>query len=255
MLLAIDAGNSNILVGVFKGDTLAHEWRLLTEAEKTVDEYGILFQNLYHSVHLAIEDTEDIIISCVVPPLLNTFDELCTKYFHHNPLIVGPGVKTGIPIHYDNPREVGADRIVNAVAAYETYQRSLIVVDFGTATTFDCISPQGEYLGGAIAPGIMISSEALFHKASKLPRVEFVRPQTVIGKNTTTSMQAGIIFGYVGLIDGIVNRMKKEMGGDPLVVATGGLAPLIAPESETIVEVDEYLTLKGLHIIYKKNKQ
>lgn len=255
MLLAIDAGNSNILVGVFKGDTLAHEWRLLTEPEKTVDEYGILFQNLYRSVNLAIEETEDIIISCVVPPLLNTFDELCTKYFHHAPLIVGPGVKTGIPIHYDNPREVGADRIVNAVAAYEAYRRSLIVVDFGTATTFDCISPQGEYLGGAIAPGIMISSEALFHKASKLPRVELVRPQTVIGKNTTTSMQAGIIFGYVGLIDGIVSRMKKEMGSDPLVVATGGLAPLIAPESDTIAEVDEYLTLKGLHIICKKNKQ
>ena len=255
MLLAIDAGNSNILVGVFKGDTLAHEWRLLTEAEKTVDEYGILFQNLYRSVNLAIEETEDIIISCVVPPLLNTFDELCTKYFHNAPLIVGPGVNTGIPIHYDNPREVGADRIVNAVAAYEAYRRSLIVVDFGTATTFDCISPQGEYLGGAIAPGIMISSEALFHKASKLPRVELVRPQTVIGKNTTTSMQAGIIFGYVGLIDGIVSRMKKEMGNDPLVVATGGLAPLIAPESDTIAEVDEYLTLKGLHIICKKNKQ
>ena len=255
MLLAIDAGNSNILVGVFKGDTLIHEWRLLTEAEKTVDEYGILFQNLYRSVHLSVEDTEDIIISCVVPPLLSTFDELCKKYFHRNPLIVGPGVKTGIPIHYDNPREVGADRIVNAVAAYEAYQRSLIVVDFGTATTFDCISPQGEYLGGAIAPGIMISSEALFHKASKLPRVEFVRPQTVIGKNTTTSMQAGIIFGYVGLIDGIVNRMKNEMKSDPLVLATGGLAPLIAPESDTIVEVDESLTLKGLHIIYIKNKQ
>jgi type III pantothenate kinase len=254
MLLAIDAGNSNILVGVFEGDALIHEWRLLTEAEKTVDEYGMLFQNLYRSAQLAIEDTEDIIISCVVPPLVSTFDELCAKYFNRNPLIVGPGVKTGIPIHYDNPREVGADRIVNAVAAYEGYQRSLIVVDFGTATTFDCISPQGEYLGGAIAPGIMISSEALFHKASKLPRVEFVRPQTVIGKNTTTSMQAGIIFGYVGLIDGIVNRMKKEMGNDPLVVATGGLAPLIAPESETIAEVDEYLTLKGLQIIYQKNK-
>ena len=249
MLLAIDAGNSNILVGVFKDDTLTHEWRLLTEAEKTVDEYGILFQNLYRSAHLAIEDTKDIIISCVVPPLLSTFDELCTKYFHRNPLIVGPGVKTGIPIHYDNPREVGADRIVNAVAAYEAYQRSLIVVDFGTATTFDCISTHGEYLGGAIAPGILISSEALFHKASKLPRVEFVRPQTVIGKNTTTSIQAGIIFGYVGLIDGIVNRMKKEMESDPLVVATGGLAPLIAPESDTIAKVDEYLTLKGLHII------
>ena len=254
MLLAIDAGNSNILVGVYKGDVLVHEWRLLTEAEKTVDEYGILFQNLYRSAHLTIEETEDVIISCVVPPPLSTFDELCTKYFHRNPLIVGPGVKTGIPIHYDNPREVGADRIVNAVAAYETYKKSLIVVDFGTATTFDCISAQGEYLGGAIAPGIMVSSEALFHRASKLPRVELVRPETVIGKNTITSLQAGIIYGYVGLIEGIVNRMKKEMGGDPLVIATGGLAPLIAAESETIEEVDEYLTLKGLQIIYMKNK-
>ena len=254
MLLAIDAGNSNIIAGIFKGDTLVHDWRLLTETEKTVDEYGILFQNLYQSVHLTVEETEDIIISCVVPPLLGTFDELCTKYFHRNPLIVGPGLKTGIPIHYDNPREVGADRIVNAVAAYETYNKSLIVVDFGTATTFDCISAQGEYMGGAIAPGIMISSEALFHKASKLPRVEVVRPQTVIGKNTTTSLQAGIIYGYVGLIEGIVNRMKKEMGEDPLVIATGGLAQLIAAESETIEEVDEYLTLKGLKIIYMKNK-
>jgi type III pantothenate kinase len=254
MLLAIDAGNSNILLGVFKGDTLLHNWRLLTEAEKTCDEYGILFQNMYRSVNLVSGETEAIIISCVIPPLLSAFEELCQKYFHLTPLIVGPGVKTGIPIHYDNPREVGADRIVNAVSAYEHYRKSLIVVDFGTATTFDCISARGEYLGGAISPGIMISSEALFQRASKLPRVELVKPETVIGKNTVASMQSGIVYGYVGLIDGIVNRMKEEMGDNPFVVATGGLAQLIAAESETIDEVDEYLTLKGLRIIYSKNK-
>jgi type III pantothenate kinase len=254
MLLAIDAGNSNILLGVFKGDTLLYNWRLLTEVEKTCDEYGILFQNMYRSANLTSGETEAIIISCVIPPLVSTFEELCQKYFHLTPLIVGPGVKTGIPIHYDNPREVGADRIVNAVSAYEHYRKSLIVVDFGTATTFDCISVRGEYLGGAIAPGIMISSEALFQRASKLPRVELVKPENVIGKNTVASMQAGIVYGYVGLIDGIVNRMKEEMGDNPFVVATGGLAQLIAADSETIDEVDEYLTLQGLRIIYSKNK-
>ncbi len=254
MLLAIDVGNSNILLGVFKGEKLLHEWRLLTEPEKTVDEYGILFQSLYRSEKLAVEDTKDIIISCVVPPLLGTLEELCKKYFHLTPLIVEPGVKTGMPIHYDNPREVGADRIVNAISAYEKYKKSLIIVDFGTATTFDSVSAEGEYLGGAIAPGIAISTEALFHKASKLPRVELVRPKTVIGKNTVASMQAGIIYGYVGLIDGIVNRMKEEMGDSPLVVATGGLAQLIAAESAAIEEVNEFLALEGLRIIYNRNK-
>jgi len=254
VLLAIDVGNSNILLGVFEGEKLLHEWRLLTEPEKTVDEYGILFQSLYKVEKLAVEDTKDVIISCVVPPLLGTLEELCKKYFHLTPLIVEPGVKTGMPIHYDNPREVGADRIVNAISAYEKYKKSLIIVDFGTATTFDSVSAEGEYLGGAIAPGITISTEALFHKASKLPRVELVRPKTVIGKNTVASMQSGIIFGYVGLIDGIVNRMKGEMGDNPLVVATGGLAPLIAAESATIEEVNEFLALEGLRIIYNRNK-
>lgn len=254
MLLAIDAGNSNILAGVFKNDRLIHDWRLLTEAQKTVDEYGILFQNLYRSAGLVVEDTEAIIISCVIPPLLGTLEGISRKYFHREPLIIDAGVKTGISILYDNPREVGADRIVNAVAGYEKYRKSLIIIDLGTATTFDCISAEGEYLGGAIAPGIMIASEALFEKTSKLPRVELVTPEKVIGKNTVASMQSGIVYGYIGLIDGMVRRIKKEMGGDPVVIATGGLATLIAEGSETIDAVDAYLTLEGLRIIYNKNR-
>jgi type III pantothenate kinase len=254
MLLAIDAGNSNILAGVFKDDRLVYDWRLLTEARKTADEYGIMFQNLFSSANLKPEATEAVIIACVIPPLLGTLEEISRKYFHCDPFVIDAGVKTGITVLYDNPREVGADRIVNAAAGYEKYRKSLIIIDLGTATTFDCISERGEYLGGAIAPGIMISSEALFSRTSKLPRVELVKPERAIGKNTVSSMQAGIIFGYVGLIDGMVNRIKKEMGGDPMVIATGGLAPVIASESETIDAVDTYLTLEGLRIIYRKNR-
>lgn len=254
MLLAIDAGNSNILAGVFKNDRLVHDWRLLTEAQKTVDEYGILLQTLYRSAGLAVEETEAVIISCVIPPLLGTLEDISRKYFHRDPLIIGTGLKTGITILYDNPREVGADRIVNAVAGYEKYRKSLIIIDLGTATTFDCISAQGEYLGGAIAPGIMIASDALFERTSKLPRVELVTPERVIGKNTVQSMQSGIVYGYIDLIDGMVRRIKKEMGGDPMVIATGGLAGLIAKGSETIDAVDAYLTLEGLRIIYTKNR-
>jgi type III pantothenate kinase len=196
-----------------------------------------------------------IIISCVVPPMLNILEPLCIKYFNIKPLIVGPGIKTGMPIFYDNPKEVGADRIVNAVAAYDKYHKESIIVDFGTATTFDYISPKGEYMGGCIAPGILISSEALFERASKLPRVEFSKPKTVITKDTISAMQAGIMFGYAGLVDGIVERMKAEVKTNPLVIATGGLAQIVARETKSIDKIEEMLTLDGLRIIYNLNKK
>ncbi len=253
MLLAIDIGNTNIVLGVFADKKLLTHWRLLTEANKTEDEYGIVIYNLYHAANLDLAATDGVIISCVVPPMLNTMERLCKKYFRISPLIVGPGLKTGMPIRYDNPHEVGADRIVNAVAAYETHKRSLVVVDFGTATTFDYISPQGEYMGGAIAPGIGVSSEALFKAASKLPRIELVKPESIIGKNTVASIQAGIVFGYIALVDGIVEKIKRQVNTDPYVIATGGLAEFIAEESCAIDHVDGLLTLKGLQIIYEKN--
>jgi len=230
-------------------------WRVRTVANHTVDEYGMLIYSLYKSSKISTKSISDIIISCVVPPMLNILEPLCEKYFHIKPLIVEPGIKTGMPIQYDNPREVGADRIVNAVAAFEKYKTDLIIIDFGTATTFDYVSAKGEYLGGCIAPGIVISSEALFERASKLPRVEFKKPKTIIAKDTISSMQAGIMFGYAGLVDGIVERMKAEAKSNPKVIATGGLAVVIAPETKSIEVVDENLTLEGLRIIHLKNKQ
>jgi len=254
MLLVVDVGNTNTVLGLFDGDTLVHDWRIRTVVDHTVDEYGMLIYNLYKSSKIGTKRISDIIISCVVPPMLNILEPLCRKYFHLKPLIVGPGVKTGMPIYYDNPKEVGADRIVNAVAAFEKYRRDLIIVDFGTATTFDYVSAKGEYMGGCIAPGIMISSEALFERAAKLPRVELSKPKSIIAKDTVSSMQAGIIYGYAGLVDGIARRMQAEARGDPMVVATGGLAKIVAPETKTIAVVDDMLTLEGLRLIHLRNK-
>lgn len=254
MLLVIDVGNTNTVLGLYEGERLVHDWRIRTVTDQTVDEYGVLILSLYRNGQIGSKKITEIIISCVVPPMLNILDPVCRKYFGVTPLIVGPGIKTGMPIYYDNPKEVGADRIVNAVAAYNKHRRPLIIVDFGTATTFDYISAKGEYMGGCIAPGIMISSEALFKRAAKLPRVELSRPPKIITKDTISGMQAGIMFGYAGLVDGIVSRMKAEAPAEPLVVATGGLARLIAGETKLIDVVDDNLTLEGLRLIHQRNK-
>lgn len=254
MLLVIDVGNSNTVFGIYREETLLHHWRLSTDKARTSDEYAMLLHELFSMAGLHFRDVGDIIISSVVPPMLRVLENLCSSYFKRKPYVVGPGIKTGMPILYDNPREVGADRIVNAVAAYERKKCSLIVVDFGTATTFDCISGKGEYLGGAIAPGLLISTEALFERASKLPRVDVARPPLVVAKNTVHSMQSGLYYGYCGLVDGIVRRMKQEMKESPSVVATGGLAQLISEGAETIDEVLPDLTLEGLLILYRRNR-
>jgi type III pantothenate kinase len=254
MLLCIDVGNTNIVLGVFKDDTMLNHWRIRTERDMTGDELGLLINNLFVPEQFEMSGIDATIISCVVPPLLNAFKEFCQRYLHHEPLVVDPDMETGMPIKYDNPKEVGADRIVNAVAAYQKYRTGLIIVDFGTATTFDYISPEGVYEGGAIAPGITISAEALFQRASKLPRVEiFAKPKMVIAKETIASINSGLIYGYAGLVDGIVNRIKKEVGFDTTVIATGGLAPLIKSEATTIDYVEEFLTLEGLKTIFKLN--
>lgn len=253
MILVFDVGNTNIVLGVFKGSELVANWRISTDRYRTDDEYGIILKELFSFSGLEMKLIKAMVISTVVPPLTFTLEKMCRKYFQHAPLVVGPGVKTGLYVKIENPREVGADRIVNAVAGYEQYGGPLIIVDFGTATTFCAISARGEYLGGAIAPGIGISTEALFNRAAKLPRVEVVRPPAVIGKNTVTSMQSGIYYGFVGQVNEIVNRMKKELGDNTTVIATGGLAELIAKESASIDKVDPYLTLTGLRLIYERN--
>jgi len=254
MLLCIDVGNTNIVMGVLDQDKLIDHWRVRTEKDATSDELGILICNLFQSSKISMQAIDDIIVSCVVPPLLNALEELSSRYFKIKPMVVGRGLKTGMPIRYDNPREVGADRIVNSVAAYEKYKCGLIIVDFGTATTFDCVSEDGAWIGGAIAPGIIISSEALFEKASKLPRIEISSgPKNVIAKDTISAMNVGIVYGYAGLVDGIVNRIKKEIGHNVKVIATGGIAPLVAKESETIEKIDENLTLEGLKILFMRN--
>ena len=254
MLLVMDTGNTNIVLGVYDQGQLKHHWRMDTYRHKTEDEYAMQVKSFFTHVGITFEDVNGIIISSVVPPVMFPLEQMCRKYFNRKPLIVGPGIKTGLNIQYENPREVGADRIVNAVAAIEDYGSPLIIVDFGTATTYCYINGNGGYMGGAIAPGIGISMEALFDRASKLPRVELVRPESVVGKNTVSAMQSGIVYGYVGQVEGIIARMKAESKEEPTVIATGGLADLIASETKSIDIVDNFLTLKGLHLIYERNK-
>jgi type III pantothenate kinase len=253
MIFVLDVGNTNIVLGVYDGEELKYHWRIGTNRQKTEDEYGMMVKQLFSSEGLKITDIDGIIISSVVPPIMYALEQMCKKYFSITPMVIGPGIKTGLNIKYDNPKEVGADRIVNAVAAIDLYGGPLIIVDFGTATTYCYINEEKQYMGGAIAPGIGISTEALYTRASKLPRIEIVKPKNIIGKNTVSAMQAGILYGYVGQVEGIVTRMKEQANGNPKVIATGGLAPLIANESSMVDVVDPFLTLKGLQMIYTKN--
>lgn len=254
MLLAIDIGNTNIVLGVFDNDQLVENWRVGTNAQITPDEYAMTFKDLFNFSGLEFKQITGVIISTVVPPLLPVMIEMSRKYFRIEPMVVTHEIKTGITIRYDNPKEVGADRIVNAAAAYKIFGGPIIIVDFGTATTFCAVTKEGEYLGGAITPGVKISAEALFQRASKLPRVELTKPPKVIGADTISAMQAGIIYGYAGLVDGIVERMKKELSTQAKVVATGGLAALVSSETTSIQEIKPHLTLEGLRLIYEINR-
>ncbi len=255
MLLAIDIGNTNVTLGVFEGEKLRATWRMATDVHEMTDEYAALLLNLLHHQGMEASDIEGATLCSVVPSLIGTFEELCQRYFHIPLFIVGPGVKTGVRIRQDNPREVGTDRIVDASAAHHLYGGSIIIVDLGTATTFDVVSKEGDHLGGAIAPGIGIAAEALNTRTARLPRVELVPPTKAIGTNTITAMQSGIIFGYVGLIEGIVARIQKELKEKALVVATGGYAELIAKETTVIDKINPDLTLVGLRLIYLMNKE
>jgi type III pantothenate kinase len=258
MLLALDVGNTNTVLGLYQLDTeppkLAANWRVSTHRAQTVDEFGVFFVNLFEMHGMSPSQVTHIIISSVVPPVDSTLREVCETYFHLDPLFVEPGIKTGMPVLVDNPAELGADRLVNAIAAFERYGGPCVVVDFGTATTFDVISAKGEYLGGAIAPGLGISADALFARAARLGRIDVKRPAKVIGTNTVTHLQSGLYYGYIGLVDGILERMMAELGAQSRVIATGGLARQIAPDSRYIAEIDDMLTLDGLRILFERNR-
>ncbi len=262
MLLAIDIGNTNVVIGLYDGDAggvggaagLRTYWRLDTRASRTGDEYAAVLSQLFSLAGRALTDVTGVIVSSVVPPALSPVERFCRDHLGREPMVVGPGIRTGISILYDNPREVGADRIVNAVAAHARWPQGTIVVDFGTATTFDVVSPKGEYLGGIIAPGLMVSADGLYSHTAKLPRVEIARPRAAIGKNTVASIQSGLVFGYAGLVDSLVARILAEIDFAPRIVATGGLALLVAAESSTIQECDDMLTLDGLRLIHALNR-
>jgi type III pantothenate kinase len=254
MLLAVDIGNTNTVFGLFTSAEMRIDWRIETRVERTGDEYAALMRGLFELGGLRLGDVTAGIISSVVPPATAPVERFFARFLGVTPLVVGPGIKTGMPILYENPREVGADRIVNGVAAYARFPQGAIVVDFGTATTFDVVTDKGEYAGGVIAPGLMVSADALFRSTAKLPRVEIARPKHVVGRNTVASIQAGLVFGYAGLVDAIVNRIRSEVAFKPKVVATGGLGPLLAAESTTIEECDDLLTLRGLQILHDRNR-
>jgi type III pantothenate kinase len=254
MLLVFDIGNTNMVLGVYDGDNLVRDWRINTDLNKTSDEYGVLIKSLFDASNISLSVVDAIIVSSVVPAVMHSLENFCRKYCNISPMVVGPGIKTGLNIKYEDPKMVGADRIGNAVAAISKYNCPVIIIDFGTATTYCAVSKKGEYIGGAISPGMKISSEALFQKASKLPRVELVTPETVICKDTVSAMQAGIIYGYAGQVEKIVGLMKKELKDEgTLVIATGGLANMISQETNAIDVIDPNLTLEGLRIIYEKN--
>lgn len=254
MLLVVDVGNTHTVLGLYEDDELVHHFRIQSERGRTEDEFLVVITSLLQSVGLETEDVTASILGSVVPPLTDSLVRALKRCFEHAPVVVGPGIKTGMPILYENPREVGADRVVNAIAAYERVRGGVIVVDFGTATTFDVVSARGEYLGGAISPGLKLSAEALFARAARLPKIEIVKPPSAIGRNTVNSMQSGLIFGYVALVDGMVERLRAELDYPVTVLATGGEAPLIASESKTIDEVDNQLTLDGLRLLYERQR-